>query len=153
MIYTEEKRDLFALPPEYMLIHCISSDYALGAGVAKIFRDRYKVRDALIRRYSRNVWDGKGRCEIVKAVNENGEELLVANLVTKCRYYNKPSYDTLTDSLYSLKRQLEDEYSDVKKLGMPCIGCGLDKLEWDKVSEIIKNIFADTELEITVCFL
>lgn len=152
MVYTEEKRDLFALPPEYMLVHCISADYALGAGVAKIFKDRYNVKDVLIRQNSKNIWDGKGRCEIIETVNENGERLLVANLVTKCRYFHKPDYDTLSSSLFSLKRQLA-EYPDVKKLGMPLIGCGLDKLEWDKVSEIIKDIFADTELEITVCFL
>ena len=34
---------------------------------------------------------------------------------------------------------------------MPIIGCGLDKLQWDKVSKIIKEIFEDTDIEILVC--
>jgi hypothetical protein len=34
---------------------------------------------------------------------------------------------------------------------MPIIGCGLDRLQWDKVSEIIKDVFKDTDIEILVC--
>lgn len=31
------------------------------------------------------------------------------------------------------------------------IGCGLDRLNWNDVSEQIKSIFADTDVEILVC--
>lgn len=31
---------------------------------------------------------------------------------------------------------------------MPKIGCGLDRLQWDKVKEIIINTFKDIDLEI-----
>ena len=41
----------------------------------------------------------------------------------------------------------------VQKIAMPMIGCGLDKLEWDRVSQIIKNIFGDTDMEILICRL
>lgn len=34
---------------------------------------------------------------------------------------------------------------------MPKIGCGLDKLEWDKVEEIIKETFKDCDIDILVC--
>ena len=36
------------------------------------------------------------------------------------------------------------------KLAMPLIGCGLDRLEWDNVREIVQEVFADTNVEITV---
>jgi len=36
---------------------------------------------------------------------------------------------------------------------MSKIGCGLDKLSWNKVEEIIKRTFDDTEIEILVCDL
>lgn len=153
MIYKEEKRDLFSLPREYMLVHCISADYALGAGVAKVFRDRYKVKEALMLLNNRNVWNNTGRCQIVSVMNENGESIFVANLVTKCRYYHKPTYDTLKEALCDLKQQLTLNYLDIQKIGMPLIGCGLDKLKWDKVSEIIQQEFDATDLEITVCYL
>ena len=41
--------------------------------------------------------------------------------------------------------------SDCKKIAMPVIGCGLDRLEWSKVSEIIKEVFECTDIEILVC--
>lgn len=153
MIYKEEKRDLFSLSREYMLVHCISADYALGAGVAKVFRDRYKVKDALMLLDNRNVWNNTGRCQVVNVMNENGESIFVANLVTKHRYYHKPTYDTLQEALRDLKQQLTLNYPDIQKIGMPLIGCGLDKLKWDKVSEIIQQEFDSTNLEITVCYL
>jgi O-acetyl-ADP-ribose deacetylase (regulator of RNase III) len=39
----------------------------------------------------------------------------------------------------------------INKVAMPIIGCGLDRLQWNKVSEIIKDIFKDTDIEILVC--
>ena len=41
----------------------------------------------------------------------------------------------------------------ITKLAMPCIGCGLDKLKWEKVREIIKEIFEDMDIEILICYL
>ena len=35
MIYKEEKMNLFEAPEDYALVHCISADFALGAGIAK----------------------------------------------------------------------------------------------------------------------
>ena len=37
MIYNEIKEDLFKNKNEYYLAHCISKDFALGAGIAKDF--------------------------------------------------------------------------------------------------------------------
>jgi hypothetical protein len=34
---------------------------------------------------------------------------------------------------------------------MPVIGCGLDRLNWADVSEQIKSVFTDTDVEILVC--
>lgn len=34
---------------------------------------------------------------------------------------------------------------------MPVIGCGLDRLNWNDVSEQIKDVFADMDVEILVC--
>ena len=41
----------------------------------------------------------------------------------------------------------------IKRLAMPKIGCGLDKLKWEDVSKIIKDVFSDTDIEIIVCYL
>ena len=41
--------------------------------------------------------------------------------------------------------------NNIKKIAMPVIGCGLDRLNWDDVSEQIQSIFTDTDVEILVC--
>jgi O-acetyl-ADP-ribose deacetylase (regulator of RNase III) len=42
------------------------------------------------------------------------------------------------------------EEHDVKKLAMPWIGCGLDRLDWNKVREMIKRTFQETNIELTI---
>ena len=38
-------------------------------------------------------------------------------------------------------------------IAIPKLGCGLDKLEWDKVKKLIENIFSDIDIKIIVCSL
>lgn len=47
MIYKEEQRDLLQVPQGYMIAHCISADFALGAGVAKQIDSVFNMREAL----------------------------------------------------------------------------------------------------------
>ncbi len=140
MTYREIRADLFSMPEEYALCHCISSDFALGAGIAKRFT-AMGVKRELISQYPRE-WNGMGYCLITTI---NGR--VAANLVTKQRYFNKPTLETLEQALVDLRGKA------LPKIAMPRIGCGLDKLLWEDVSPIIKRIFADTDTEITVCFL
>jgi O-acetyl-ADP-ribose deacetylase (regulator of RNase III) len=42
------------------------------------------------------------------------------------------------------------EEHDVKKLAMPRIGCGLDRLDWNEVREIIKQTFQEINIELTI---
>ena len=55
--------------------------------------------------------------------------------------------------LYAITAILEELRipSECKKIAIPVIGCGLDGLEWCKVSEIIKEVFKGTDIEILVC--
>lgn len=145
MIYKEEVRDLFSVPNDYYLAHCISADYALGAGIAVEFNKRFDMRRKL-----HKIWPDCWTYMISHDLD--GDCLLidnVLNLITKEKYYHKPTYYTMHQALYMMK--VVCEYNNIKKVAMPLIGCGLDKLKWDKVSQIIKDIFADTDIEILVC--
>lgn len=153
MLYREEVRDLFSVPDDYYLVHCISDDYALGAGIAVEFNKRFGMRKKLLsaKKFNPLFVNTKGHCIVVDRV---------LNLVTKKRCWQKPTYETLTRALSDMKRKcLESdnintdvgEVGQIKKIAMPLIGCGIDRLQWDKVSEIIKEVFKDTEMEILVC--
>lgn len=73
------------------------------------------------------------------------------DLVTKTRYWHKPTMYSMRRSLEKMKRGCETE--NITKIAMPKIGCGLDKLKWEDVSSAIKEIFADSQIEIVVCYL
>ena len=72
-------------------------------------------------------------------------------LVSKERYFHKPTYETLRSSLQAVRSHCQD--NKVSQLAMPKIGCGLDRLSWDKVSLIIKEVFQDLDMTVTVYYL
>lgn len=139
MTITIEKRDLFTMPQGYFLAHCISADFSLGAGIAKIFDSVYNMRFKLFRHFPDYEYDG-------------GDSLLidnVFNLVTKKKCYHKPTYESLRESLEMMKEHLD--FLGVTKLAMPKIASGLDRLDWDQVYDIICEVFEDMDIEIVIC--
>lgn len=145
MTINEINGDLFRVPQGYYLAHCISGDYALGAGIAKKFDAEYNMRFKLFRDYA--IPDGEKSANVGRALLIDN----VFNLVTKERCFHKPTYDILYDTLVDMREQCED--FDITRLAMPLIGCGLDKLEWDKVKDVIEDVFENTNIEILICIL
>lgn len=139
MRFEEIEGDLFALPDDYVLAHCISADAKMGKGIAAEFVRRFDLEPLKERA-------GKEPLEIGICYREGR----VMNLVTKAKYFNKPTYASLTQAVRSLREACES--AAITKLAMPRIGSGLDRLRWEKVREIVREEFADTEVEIVVCF-
>ena len=145
MKYREENKDLFTVPENYYLAHCISADFGMGKGIVVEFNKRFNLKRKLQTKYPNylNQYTHKrigGDCLL---------EGRVLNLITKERYFHKPTIITMRLALKKMK-QICLEYN-IKKIAMPVIGCGLDRLNWNDVSEQIKDIFADTNVEILVC--
>lgn len=118
------------------IVHCISNDWALGTGIAKQLKSEFKIPKVNNTKV--------GQCVPTFFLN-NG---VVLNLITKERYFQKPTYQTLEETLVSLNNLTE--YKD-RTLTMPKIGCGLDKLSWNKVEVLISKILNDRD--IIVCYL
>lgn len=153
MTIKEEKRDLFTMPNDYALAHCISADFKLGAGIAKEFDKRFDARQKLF-----NVFPGSWipRWDKTQERFRGGSIILFSdytffNLVTKRNYWDKPTLITIENALIWMKEQCEDNY--ITKLAMPRIGCGMDKRNWSDVKPLIEKVFADTDIEIVVCNL
>lgn len=139
MTITTEKRDLFTIPQGYYLAHCISADFSLGAGIAKVFDEAYNMRFKLFRNYDDYEYNG-------------GDALLidnVFNLVTKPKHWHKPTYNSLREALFMMREQME--FLEVTKLAMPWIGCGLDRLDRDQVYNIICAVFEGMDVNIVIC--
>ena len=70
------------------------------------------------------------------------------HLVTKKRFFQKPTYDSLRQSLEAMTNQ--DNAYQVTRINIPKAGCGLDRLERQKVERLIKEICAQSNLTTTV---
>lgn len=139
MRFKVEHRDLFTVPSDYYLAHCISADFKLGAGIAYQFNEIYNMRHKLFSEYGYYTYHGGDALPI-----DN-----VFNLVTKNKYYEKPTYNSLTEALKEMKKLMG--MFQITKLAIPKIGCGLDRLDWHKVMNIIMEVFENTDVEILVC--
>lgn len=160
-------------PDTYFLVQTISGDCAMGAGIAKEINKRYGFRDILVKEYAFGVlgfpvdgWQAVGGGEfkrvdpktqtiqkitfdraigdIVMNEHKNGDILA---LVTKKRYFEKPTEETMEKALDKLREfvDLTIGYSDpgVIELIMPHIGCGLDKMDWEVVKGLLILKFSD----------
>ena len=139
----ERKGDLFdeANDATAALAHCVSQDLHMGAGIAVQFKQRY------------------GSVDILKQLNPtvgnviflSREQRFVFYLVTKARYFHKPTYATLKNALLYLRDRCQTY--GIKTLSMPRIGCGLDGLEWPRVKALLYTVFSDLAITITVYHL
>lgn len=145
MIYKEDVKDLFSVPEDYYLAHCISADFGMGKGIVVQFNKRFNMKQKITELYPDGFRDPDGCYEPIGCVLIDR----VFNLITKKRYFDKPTYYSIEGALYFMREICQD--NGIKKVAMPVIGCGLDRLQWDKVSNIIRKMFDDTDIEILVC--
>ncbi|XP_026463133.1 uncharacterized protein LOC113365803 [Ctenocephalides felis] len=139
--YSEISKDLFEVPEDYSLCHCVAEDFIMGAGIALQFRFRFgRVADLLLQR---------PRTGGFAYLKDN--QRFIYYLVTKQRSSGKPCIEALESSLENMRKHMLK--NNVRKLAMPKIGCGLDRLRWDDVSGLIQRIFRNDRIEILVCFV
>lgn len=148
MNFYELKMDLFKFYEKnkyYVFVQCISSDFEMGAGISVQFNKHFNCKNIVKQNYI-PYWEKKGTC--LPLLNFN---IPVINLITKQYYFNKPTYKSLRESLLELKQIVLDK--GIKYIAMPKIGCGIDKLDWDKVKKIILETFNEVEIEIVICYI
>jgi len=137
----EIQEDLFKMPDEYALAHCVAEDMIMGRGIAVQFSQQFKRHDELYQQRQK-----QGGLAVLQVDNER----YIYYLVTKKYSYGKPTIYTMWSSLNKLQQHIEEH--QVKKLAIPKIGCGLDRLEWSEVKPMIEYIFRNTDIKITVCY-
>ncbi|XP_077190501.1 ADP-ribose glycohydrolase OARD1 isoform X3 [Paroedura picta] len=110
----------------------------MSAGIAAIFKKKFGgVQELLNQRKT------TGEVAVLKT-----EKRYVYYLITKNKYFHKPTYDNLRNSLEAMK--IHCLKNSVTCISMPKIGCGLDRLDWSKVSLMLEEVFKDTNIKITV---
>lgn len=130
--------DLFNSPGTDALAHCVSRDFAMGRGVAAVFLKNYGGVEEL---KAQNKTVGQA------ATLKRGHRCIYY-LITKGRYWEKPTYESLRLALMDMKQHMLQ--NNVKNLSMPQIGCGLDRLVWDEVKKMIDETFQDLPVLVSI---
>lgn len=141
----ENKKDFFTVDfKEWIPVHCISYDCKMDAGISVPIKEKFHLQ-GLTQEYLEDnsiLWKPT-------AIYYNG----VINLITKKRYWHKPTYDTMRESLVSMFYLIHNNPEIGNKFAMPKIGCGLDLLKWERVKTIIYDVFDKTSLDFLVCYI
>lgn len=148
MTFIERQYDLFLLENDYHLAHCISYDCAMGKGIALHFNKHFNQmkKDLLLTLTANNL-----KYPITIDYYDESSERHVFNLITKEKYWHKPTYEDISICIQELAWYCKE--NDIKKLAMPRIGCGLDRLKWENVKNILLNCFKELDIEIIICYL
>ena len=110
----------------------------MSKGIAVNFKKKFGRLDELRR--------AKARIGETVVLKEGRKYLYY--LVTKQKYFDKPTNCTLRQALIQMKNHAVK--NNVIEISMPRIGCGRDNLNWDEVRQIITNVFSGTSIKISV---
>lgn len=140
--FSEDGMDLLSVPVIFKIVHTINADLSYaeerwngGDTLAKNIDKFFKIREALDDLSSID-W------EVGEVINTS----VVYHLLTKADRYDTVKYQNINKCLETLKKvasQNGDYY-----LAFPKICCGQDRMEWDKVKELIEMQFGNTEFQI-----
>ena len=130
--FSIEKRrgNLFNSEPTASLAHCISRDASMHRGIARQFSEKL------------------GNIPYIKAQASAGKNTAVIRLqnrsfiyylITKEKYFQKPTLNSLERSLEEMRSHTENH--GVSHICIPEIGAGLDKLSWKDVENTIREVF------------
>ena len=135
----EHNGDLFNCPHHMSLGHAVSGDFSMHRGLAREFRARYENVDFLKAQRM-----PVGTCAVLPLENR-----YIFYLVTKSRFYNKPTYNSVRDAFQYLKHLLDElELTQIALPGYVC--CGLDKLNWTRIKQILREVFAGSGIVVHI---
>ncbi|CAI2175687.1 10412_t:CDS:1 [Funneliformis geosporum] len=140
-IFEETRGDLFNDAPENSsLAHCVSADFKMSKGIAKIFKKKFSTR---------GLFDQNKKVGQVATLYRNNRYIFY--IITKQIFSDKPTREDFVLALKDLRRACEDK--NVKLLCLPRIGTGLDKLPLEFVHRTIINVFDGYEMKMIMYYL
>lgn len=136
-VYHQRDKDITLAMPHMAVAHCISEDRAQTKGIAKAICEKCPANKQVY-------FVPVGHVSITRS-----GQYVIFNLVTKKKYHEKPSYDSLDLCLKQFRDALLEEPS-VTKIAIPELGCGLDLLKWTRVLPMIKAALKGLPLDVYI---
>ena len=125
------------------IAHCVSSDFAMRKGLASTIACCYPALQQMRIYSSKCIPPGT-----LVAYYDASRTRFVYNLVTKRRFFHKPTYDTLQLSLLALKQHIFN--NNINEISIPRLGSGYDRLHWPTVLALLYQVFAHTKITINI---
>ena len=120
---------------------CISADAKMSKGVAETtFRRVHGLQD-----YCRKTRPTVG--SIISYWDPESNNFIY-NLITKSKFFEKPTLDNLRISLEKMRRHAL--LNNITTISMPKIGCGLNKLQWTDVFKFIQDTIIYCGIQIQI---
>lgn len=122
---------------EGIILHGCNCFCTMGAGVAKLLKDKYPIVFEIDNGTASGDLSKLGNYSIAKV----DEDLTILNCYTQYHYGKYPpavDYEAMIMCFYKIKNDFPSQ-----DLYMPKIGCGLAGGEWEIVEEMIESIFCD----------
>lgn len=126
-----------------VLVNPVNTVGVMGAGLAKIFKEKYPEMFADYRRTCIAGVLEPGTLHLWR-----GKDVVVVNLPTKTTWMEPSQYEYVDLGLQSLAEFLKGEGR--VKVAIPALGCGLGGLEWNKVKDLIKANLGKSKADILV---
>ena len=123
------------------IAHCISTDAKISKGFAETICSKVNGFQEYYR---------KNKAIVVEAIPYWNPEssIFIYNLVTKSKFFEKPTLDNLQISLENMRGHAVP--NNVTKITRPKLGCGLDKLQRIDVFKLIQDTFTYSGLQIQI---
>ncbi|XP_050507422.1 uncharacterized protein LOC126885038 [Diabrotica virgifera virgifera] len=138
-VTTEVQQDLFGVPENVSLAHCVAQDLEMTKGISSVFNRKFGRLDELRNQHPK----------IGRVLRLEGGPRSLLYMVTRKSYTDTPSYENIWRALTNLKK-IVCNY-DIKDLALPKIGHAVENLDWKIVRSMLEVIFRETGVRITVC--
>ena len=144
----QEKGNVLDARNDSVIAFCISSDFSLGAGLAKEIDQNFDMRYRLFLNYDIPKGKKYNQDMIGHALRIETEDGTFYALVTKAGIRDVACYPTFTKCIADLHSQMTE--NGEHKLAIPKLGCGHDHMDWRLVQAIIAEEFEDSDVDVTV---
>lgn len=121
-------------------VNCVG---AMGAGLAKQFRDKYPRMFNDYRQICANGELQPGKLHLYQTSYN-----LIINFPTKIHFKDKSKPDFIFDGLVALKDIIQKE--EIRSISIPPLGCGLGGLSTSLIFPMIEELLSDCDCKITV---
>ncbi|KAK3920889.1 Retrovirus-related Pol polyprotein from transposon 412 [Frankliniella fusca] len=126
-------------PEDLPIVHAVSHDGKFGKGLARQLEQEFQLREDFLKEKERGF---PGYVAL-----QRGNRIIV-NLITKSRYFHKPTSTDIEQAFLLLRDWLEANH--ISEWCLPELGCGLDQLESSLLLQMLVKVFGHTDMTLVM---